>query len=151
MHISWCHGYLDTSVGCGDKCCVMQVTTIRSSSRKPEIPLVSDSVSKLQSIGKETVAKLKDIHAAALASPNPGDASTLQDFTQHTNSVTTGRCHSQGSADHCFICGLHSLEGASANTHSSTAFLQVIVKHLRVFTLAPSACCFIQPYIVCCS
>ena len=51
---------------------------------------MGDPVCKLQSIGKETVAKLKDLHAAALASPNPEDATTLQDFTGHINSVTVG-------------------------------------------------------------
>ena len=54
---------------------------------------MGDPVCKLQSIGKETVAKLKDVRAAALASPNPEDASTLQDFTGHTNNVTSSeRC-----------------------------------------------------------
>ena len=53
--------------------------------------MLSDSVSKLQSVGKETVAKLKDIHAAALVSTNSEDANTLQDFTENINTVVTGR------------------------------------------------------------
>lgn len=73
--------------------CLAQVTTIRSTGRKPEIPLVKDHVSKLQSVGKETVAKLKDIRAAVLASPNCGGVEVLQDFTDHFNCVEQGVVH----------------------------------------------------------
>ena len=68
----------------------VQVTTTRQNVRKPEIPLVTDSVSKLQAIGKETINKLKDIHAAAGASTNRDDVEMLEEFTHDCNSVTTG-------------------------------------------------------------
>ena len=68
----------------------VQVTTTRSNVRKPDIPLVTDPVSKLQAIGKETIAKLKDIRAAAAASINAEDAQVLEEFTHDSNCVTTG-------------------------------------------------------------
>ena len=51
---------------------------------------MTDPVSKLQAIGKETVAKLKDLTAAAAASPNSHDSAILQDFCDERNSVCTG-------------------------------------------------------------
>ena len=44
----------------------------------------------LQGVGKETVHKLSDIQAAALASSRIADTEILQDFTRHTSSITTG-------------------------------------------------------------
>ncbi len=69
-----------------------QVTTVRSALKKPDIPFCTDPVSKLQAIGKDTMAKLKDLTAAAAASTNPKDADTLQDFCTQINSITTGVC-----------------------------------------------------------
>ena len=74
----------------------VQVTTTRQNVRKPEIPLVTDSVSKLQAIGKETINKLKDIHAAAVASTN-------RDCVR-CNSVTAN-CDSP-----CWSVSLHALK-----------------------------------------
>lgn len=68
----------------------MQVTTTRSNVRKRDIPFVTDPVNKLQAVGKETVAKLKDIKAAAAASGNSDDSEALEDFTCHTGSITSG-------------------------------------------------------------
>lgn len=51
---------------------------------------MTDPVSKLQAIGKETVAKLKDLTAAAAASPNSHDSAILQDFCEERDSVCTG-------------------------------------------------------------
>lgn len=68
----------------------MQVTTIRSSIKKPSIPLMTDHVSKIQAIGKETVARLKDLTAATALSPNPCDTEILQDLCEHHNSITSG-------------------------------------------------------------
>ncbi|DBB14930.1 TPA: hypothetical protein ACH3X3_004529 [Trebouxia sp. C0006] len=65
------------------------VTTIRSSGKKPDIPLMTDPVSKIQAIGKDTVAKLKNLTAAAAASPDTGDSDILQDFCIQCNSITT--------------------------------------------------------------
>lgn len=71
-----------------------QVTTIRSSGKKPDIPLMTDPVGKIQAIGKETVAKLKNLTAAAAASSDTGDSSILQDFCVQHNSITTGKLRS---------------------------------------------------------
>ncbi len=84
---------------CCYKCCcnkpeflfVDQVTTIRSSVKKPDIPLMTDAVSKLQAIGKDTVARLKDLTAAAAASSDTRDSGVLQDFCSQCNSITTGK------------------------------------------------------------
>ena len=73
-----------------DPCDPTQVTTIRSSARKPEIPLVTDQVHKIEAIGKETVAKLKNIRAAARGSSTAQDAVTLQDFTDQLSCIHTG-------------------------------------------------------------
>lgn len=70
----------------------MQVTNHRSNVRKPEVPLMTDSVSKLQIIGKETVAKLRDLRSA-LASAHHEDVQTLEDYIHETNSVRTGVCN----------------------------------------------------------
>lgn len=51
---------------------------------------MTDPVSKLQAIGKETVAKLKDLRAAAAVSPNSHDSTILQEFCEERNSVCTG-------------------------------------------------------------
>ena len=58
--------------------------------KKPDIPLITDSVSKLQAIGSQTVAKLRDLTAAAAASPKPFDSVILQDFCAEHNSIRTG-------------------------------------------------------------
>lgn len=68
----------------------MKVTTIRSSARKPEIPMQTDPVNKLEGVGRETVLKLQDIQAAARVSPNSKDAVILQDFTDTTCHVLNG-------------------------------------------------------------
>jgi len=52
---------------------------------------MTDPVSKIQAIGKETVAKLKNLTAAAAASPDTGDSDILQDFCVQCNSITTGK------------------------------------------------------------
>lgn len=65
------------------------VTTIRSSARKPDIPFITDLVHKLEAVGKETVAKLRDVQAAAKASSNASDAATLQDFTDRMCHIET--------------------------------------------------------------
>lgn len=70
---------------------VDQVTTIRSSVKKPDIPLMTDPVSKIQAIGKDTVARLKDLTAAAAASSDTRDSGVLQDFCSQCNSITTGK------------------------------------------------------------
>ena len=57
----------------------MQVTNHRSNVRKPEVPLNTDPVSKLQIIGKETVAKLRDLRSA-LASAHHEDVQVLDDY-----------------------------------------------------------------------
>ena len=71
---------------------LVQVTTIRSTARKPDIPHDYQPVSKLQAIGRETVSKLKDLSTAALASSHAEDFEILQDFTKHTPNVITGEC-----------------------------------------------------------
>ena len=72
-------------------CVLGQVTTIRSSGKKTDIPLMTDPVSKIQAIGKETVAKLENLTAAAAASSDTGDSDILQDFCAQCNSITTGK------------------------------------------------------------
>lgn len=67
------------------------VTTSRSNVRKPDIPLVTDPVSKLQAVGKETVSKLKDMQAAAAASLNAEDPEVLEEFTCQTRCIVTVR------------------------------------------------------------
>lgn len=69
--------------------CGMQVTNHRSNVRKPEVPLTTDPVSKLQIIGKETVAKLRDLKSA-LVSAHYEDVQVLEDYVHDTNSVRTG-------------------------------------------------------------
>ena len=59
----------------------MQVTNHRSNLRKPEVPLTTNPVSKLQTIGKETVAKLRDLRAA-LASAHHEDVQVLEDYVR---------------------------------------------------------------------
>ena len=51
---------------------------------------MTDHVHKLEAVGKETVAKLSNIQAAARASSNAQDAATLQDFTHRVRSIGTG-------------------------------------------------------------
>ena len=96
----------------------MQVTTIRSSVKKPSIPLMTDHVSKIQAIGKETVARLKDLTAATALSPNPCDAEILQDLCEHHNSITTGMSQvSRGGTGSTTV----SWGSASVNTLTITA------------------------------
>ena len=66
------------------------MTTTRSNVRKPDIPLVTDPVSKLQAVGKETVSKLRDMQAAAAASLNAEDPEVLEEFTCQTRCIVTG-------------------------------------------------------------
>lgn len=56
------------------------------------MPLNTDPVSKLQIIGKETVAKLRDLRSA-LASAHHEDVQVLDDYVHDTNSVRTGVLH----------------------------------------------------------
>lgn len=66
---------------------------------------MTDPVGKIQAIGKETVAKLKDLTAAATASSVPRDSDILQDFCVNHNSITTGASLSglHHSTDHMTI------------------------------------------------
>ena len=73
------------------ECLFLQVTTIRSRGRRPEIPLLTDPVHYLDAVGKQTVAKLKDMQAAARSLPNAQDV-TLQDLTSQMRVINTGTC-----------------------------------------------------------
>ena len=62
---------------------------VRSTFRKPDIPFLTDAVCKLEAVGKETAAKLQDLHTAVLALSGDRDASLLQDFTDKMPCVNT--------------------------------------------------------------
>lgn len=51
---------------------------------------MTDPVSKLQAVGKETVSKLRDMQAAAAASLNAEDEEVLEEFTCQTRCIVTG-------------------------------------------------------------
>jgi len=79
---------------------------------------MTDAVSKLQAIGKDTVARLKDLTAAAAASSDTRDSGVLQDFCSHCNSITTGQSritfvtspdvmHLRANQGYCVVCVLH--------------------------------------------
>ena len=70
--------------------CIPQVSEHRTNLRKPKVPLTTDLVNKLQVVGKETVAKLADLQAAARASADSKDVHVLEDYTCHTNCIRTG-------------------------------------------------------------
>ena len=52
--------------------------------------MITDPVSKLEAVGKETVAKLKDLPAAVDAAGNDRDASIFQELLHFTKSISTG-------------------------------------------------------------
>ena len=51
---------------------------------------MTDPVSKLQAVGKETVSKLRDMQAAAAASLHAEDPEVLEEFTCQTRCIVTG-------------------------------------------------------------
>jgi uncharacterized protein (UPF0276 family) len=66
---------------------LLQVATRRvKQANKADIPLVDDSVSKIEHIGRETMKKLQDLRAAA------AEAGVSINLPSELMSITTGTC-----------------------------------------------------------